>query len=236
MGMQNKLNGYFCGWYFKLQSEDVTVALIPAFHRTRKGNFCTLQFISNDLVQVAEFPYEALKLRKRPLSIDIGGNTFSEKGIHLDVDKEGLSLKGEISFGPWSPLRGGDIMGPFAMVPFMQCRHGVLSTSHSADGWIDINGRRYSFAGARGYIEGDRGYSFPSVYLWTQCLFDDGSLMLSVADIPMGLFHFTGIIGFVHHSGKQWRIATYKGRQSHCNQGWRLHYPPGRYCVHSKAT
>ena len=34
--------------------------------------------------------------------------------------------------------------------------------------------------------------------------------MLSVADIPFGLFHFTGIIGFINYNGKTIRIATYK--------------------------
>lgn len=35
--------------------------------------------------------------------------------------------------------------------------------------------------------------------------------MLSVADIPMAGFHFTGIIGFVLWRGREYRIATYLG-------------------------
>lgn len=35
--------------------------------------------------------------------------------------------------------------------------------------------------------------------------------MLSVADIPMLSFNFTGIIGVVMLSGKEYRIATYLG-------------------------
>ena len=35
--------------------------------------------------------------------------------------------------------------------------------------------------------------------------------MLSVADIPILKFHFTGIIGFVFIDGKEYRIATYLG-------------------------
>ena len=38
-----------------------------------------------------------------------------------------------------------------------------------------------------------------------------GSLMLSVADIPMAGSYFTGIIGFVLWKGKEYRIATYLG-------------------------
>lgn len=35
--------------------------------------------------------------------------------------------------------------------------------------------------------------------------------MLSVADIPFGLFHFSGIIGVVNYNKKEYRFATYLG-------------------------
>lgn len=76
---------------------------------------------------------------------------------------------------------------------------------------VDINGQEYSFQNALGYWEGDRSKSFPKRYIWTQCCFPEGSLMLSVADIPMAGSYFTGIIGFVLWKGKEYRIATYLG-------------------------
>lgn len=45
--------------------------------------------------------------------------------------------------------------------------------------------------------------------LWLR--FENNSLMLSVADIPMLGFHFTGIIGVVLLNGREYRIATYLG-------------------------
>lgn len=102
-------------------------------------------------------------------------------------------------------------MGPFQFVPFMQCRHSVFSMKHQVNGQITINGQIYKFQNGIGYIEGDRGYSFPKQYIWTQCCFNDGSLMLSVADIPLFGFHFTGIIGIILLGGKEYRIATYLG-------------------------
>ena len=62
-----------------------------------------------------------------------------------------------------------------------------------------------------GYIEGDRGESFPREYLWTHCNYEENSIMLSVAEIPMLGRSFTGIIGFVYLKGKEYRIATYLG-------------------------
>ena len=38
--------------------------------------------------------------------------------------------------------------------------------------------------------------------------------MLSVADIPFGLFHFTGVIGFIHLDGKEYRLGTYCGAKA----------------------
>ncbi|MGN1086878.1 MAG: hypothetical protein ACI4Q5_07565, partial [Porcipelethomonas sp.] len=64
-----------------------------------------------------------------------------------------------------------------------------------------------------GYIEGDCGNSFPKEYIWTQCHFRNGSLMLSAADIPFSVVHFTGIIGVVLLNGKEYRIATYLGAE-----------------------
>ena len=88
---------------------------------------------------------------------------------------------------------------------------------HRVDGFVKINGKVFRFDNAVGYTEGDRGRSFPSVYAWTHCSLSgetEGSLMLSVADIPIGPLHFTGIIGVVMLGKKQYRIATYLGARA----------------------
>ncbi len=121
-----------------------------------------------------------------------------------------VTIRGKLDFGPLFPIKY-DIMGPFALLPFMECRHSVWSMRHSVRGAVCINGQKYFFRNAWGYWEGDSGRSFPKEYLWTQCFFSDGALMLSVADIPMAGIHFTGIIGVVLWQGKEYRIATYLG-------------------------
>ena len=79
---------------------------------------------------------------------------------------------------------------------------------------ININGTPYVFDNADGYWEGDRGRSFPKEYAWTQCSFPNGSLMLSVADIPVGRRSFTGVIGVILIDGKEYRLATYLGARA----------------------
>lgn len=202
------MKGYFYGWYLKCQSDTQTLAMIPAFHRAGRACTCSIQFITEKESWTVSFSDNMFWQSGKCISI--GENQFGENGIRLSVHTPELTVKGKLEFGPLFPLKY-DIMGPFALVPFMECRHSVWSMQHSVNGNVCINGQDYSFQNGCGYWEGDRGKSFPKEYLWTQCCFASGSLMLSVADIPMAGVHFTGIIGFVLWHGKEYRLATYLG-------------------------
>lgn len=151
--------------------------------------------------------FDALAYREKPLSVKIGNCLFSEKGIVLDIQKGNIRLKGVLRFHDLSPL-GYDIMGPFAFVPFMQCRHRVYSMTHGVKGQITVGDQTFTFRNGTGYIEGDMGCSFPKEYIWTQCGFKNGSLMLSVADIPFLCHPFTGIVGVILLGEKKYRLAT----------------------------
>ncbi len=199
---------YFIGWYFKCVGDNQTVAFIPSVHCHDKSKSTFLQIITDDNAFCLNF--SGLKLRENPFAVKIGNNIFSEKGVKLDIKTDNLTVQGALKFGKPAPIRY-DIMGPFKIVPFMQCRHSVYSMRHDVSGNITLNGRKYTFHNGVGYIEGDRGISFPRRYVWTQCDFPGGALMLSVADIPLFGFEFTGIIGVVLLNGKEYRIATYLG-------------------------
>ena len=205
------MRNYFCGWYFRCQSNQQTLAIIPSVHKARESNFCAIQLITDTESFHTEFPISAFQ--KHGDRITIGGNQFDKEGILLDIKTPDFTASGSLRFGTFTPLRY-DIMGPFHIVPFMQCRHSVFSMYHSVDGEITINGTAYSFENATGYMEGDRGHSFPKEYVWTQCSFPDGALMLSIADIPLGRLHFTGVIGIVYLNGKEYRLGTYLGAKA----------------------
>ena len=198
----------FYGWYLKCQSDTQTLAVIPAVHNARNKRTCSIQVITDDDAWIVTFTADSFKRTRR--NIYIGENWFGDKGIRLEIHTPQLSVRGHLHFGALFPLKY-DIMGPFALVPFMECRHSVRSMRHSVKGTVCINGQNYSFQNAWGYWEGDQGRSFPKEYIWTQCSFSDGAIMLSVADIPMAGIHFTGIIGAILWRGKEYRIATYLG-------------------------
>lgn len=200
--------GSFYGWYLKCQSDTQTLAVIPAVHNTGNKRTCSIQIITDHDAWTVTFAADVFRRTKR--NIFIGENRFGKKGIHLAIHTPQLTIRGKLAFGPLCRLKY-DIMGPFALVPFMECRHSVWSMRHSVRGNVYINGQRYSFHNVWGYWEGDRGRSFPKEYIWTQCFFSGGALMLSVADIPVAGIHFTGVIGAILWQGKEYRIATYLG-------------------------
>lgn len=205
------MKSFFYGWYFKCQSDTQTFAVIPAIHQGENGRTCSIQIITDTEVQKISFSSENFCKRKKNLFI--GKNRFGEKGIRLDIDEADLKIKGVLKFRQMSPLKY-NIMGPFVCMPFMECRHQVWSMRHLVSGKISVNKKEYLFSDDLGYWEGDEGYSFPHKYVWTQCFFKEGSIMLAVADIPMFGIHFTGIIGVVLWEGKEYRIATYLGAKA----------------------
>lgn len=199
---------FFKGWYFKCHTVDKTIAFIPAFHRNNHRETASFQIITDD--EAFNVPFDSLKYREKTLIIRIGDCCFSEKGIKFNIQNDNLNIQGTLKFHQLSPIQY-DIMGPFKFVPLMQCKHSIYSMWHRIDGEIILNGEMFNFQDGVGYIEGDCGVSFPKEYIWTQCCFEHGSLMLSVADIPLLGLHFTGIIGVVMLGGKEYRIATYLG-------------------------
>lgn len=43
---------YFCGWYFRCQSDYQTLAIIPSIHRTKHSNFSAIQLITDDVLVI----------------------------------------------------------------------------------------------------------------------------------------------------------------------------------------
>lgn len=202
---------FFEGWYFKHQQGEHTIAFIPAHHRDERGlHTASLQIITEDRAEYLEIPRRAFQVDRKPFRVRCGDSVFMPSSCRIHCSLGGERLTGTLRYGTWTPPKG-DIMGPFRFVPRMQCRHSVLSMAHSVEGELILGGRTLDFRQGEGYVEGDRGTSFPSRYLWTQSMFPGGSVMLSVAEVPFCGGSFTGCIGFVWMNGRELRLATYRG-------------------------
>ena len=206
---------YFEGWYLKHQSKNgEMLALIPAFHVDSIGRrSASLQVICDSGSWWLEYPETQFQASPNQFQVRLGQSYFGAQGIEVDINQNGIFLQGTLKYGPFTALKS-DIMGPFRWFAGMQCSHGVISMGHSLEGSLCLNGDVLGFSGGTGYLETDRGRSFPDAYLWTQCgwnrVGDDG-LMLAAATIPLPVGGFTGCICAILHHGREYRLATYRG-------------------------
>jgi hypothetical protein len=216
-------NDYFEGWYLKCvdASETQAIALIPGISHDRAGG------TSHAFVQVVRpgghtaylsYPSDEFMFDRNRFAITVGPNTFSESGIVLDLDCDGLRLTGELAFGPWVPwpvsAAQPGIMGPYRFVPRMEGYHGVCSLDHALTGQLVLNGERLDFDGGRGYAEKDWGRSFPSSWVWAQSnhFSRPGTCVtVSVAKIPWMGSSFVGFIAGAWIDGMLYRFTSYTG-------------------------
>ncbi|GLC81996.1 hypothetical protein LBYZC6_41100 [Lacrimispora brassicae] len=211
---------YFEGWYFKHQNGDTVLAFIPGHSIDEKGvKHPFLQIIWNENSYSLDFAEEDYLVDRKRRRIILGNNLFSPRGLKLDIQSEDITIQGMIRYGPLSPI-GYSIMGPFQLVPFMECRHEIISMAHTLRGSLKVNGRILDFNGEKGYIEGDKGRSFPRDYLWLQCnrFPEEASVMVSIAHIPFMGHSFQGCICVIQYQGEEYRFATYLGVKVVCKR------------------
>ena len=215
---------YFEGWYYKHVSADGSkiLSLIPgiSYAADPSESHAFVQFVPSwRPAHYFTFPVEAFSFdRHAPFEVRVGDNSFSSRGISLNLADDELTVAGNISYGEWAPwpvrpLSPG-IMGPFRFAPRMQTYHGVLSLDHTVAGAVVASGEALDLTGGRGYVEKDWGRSFPSSWIWTQSnTFSTlgTSAMLSVAKIPWMGSSFVGSIAGLYHGGQLYRFATYTG-------------------------
>lgn len=215
-----KKKNYFEGWYFKHVSDDLknVWSFIPGISLTSKDPHSFIQVINGitgESVYVT-YPVDQFSFNKSEFSLKVGSSTFSDKSISLDINHENLKIKGELSYHNTTPYPGTlispGIMGWYSFIPFMECKHGIVSVNHEIEGYITVNDVVTDFINGKGYIEKDWGTSFPETWIWVQAnsFSDRGtSFQFSVAKIPwLGKF-FIGFIAFLYYDKRFYLFSTY---------------------------
>ena len=146
-----KDSAYFEGWYLKHQQGNDTIALIPAVHMDGKGDTsASIQVVTQQGAHAFRFPLSAFSAQENTFDVSIGNNHFTHEGLSLSLSGPSLTVTGSLQYGPLCPL-SWDIMGPFALLPFLQCNHGVISMGHTVRGKLLINGKPMAFTRGVGY-------------------------------------------------------------------------------------
>ena len=213
-------SSYFEGWYVKLVSADLHAryAVIPGvFLDPQGGGEAFVQVLDGGTGESWYHRYDISEFGADDdrFNVRVGPNRFTERGVVLDLP----SLQGEVRFttplDPWPvSWRSPGVMGWYAWVPRMECKHGVVSFGHDLEGTLLHDGVPRSFDGGRGYSEKDWGAAFPSAYVWMQTNhFSERTTCLtaSVALIPWVRSEFRGHIVGLLHRGELHRFATYTG-------------------------
>jgi len=215
-----KKKNYFEGWYFKHVSRDLdhVCSFIPGVALTRHDPHAFIQVINGitgETVYIT-YPLDQFRWEKNTLYLKIGDSVFTNRYIKLNIGRENIQLSGYVDYHsiikyPGSLLSPG-IMGWYSFVPYMECKHGVVSVNHELKGTIKFNGISIDMNEGKGYIEKDWGTSFPEAWIWIQSnnfLNHDTSFSFSFAKIPwLGRF-FMGFISFLYLNGKFYLFSTY---------------------------
>ena len=235
---------FFEGWYFKLvdAGERQRLAVIPGVFLGKQGHD------SHAFVQTLDgvtgrttyhrYPLESFWAAPDLFDIRVGPNRFNAHEIGLAIDTPQRRLLGCLRFDgvtPWPvSWRAPGIMGWYALVPFMECYHGVLGFDHLIQGQLLVDDGMIDFSGGRGYIEKDWGQAFPRAWIWMQTnhfATEGVCLTASVARIPWLGAAFRGFIAGLWVQGVLYRFATYTGavveelRLTHQHVHWRLRGP-----------
>lgn len=218
----NHTDHYFEGWYFKCVDKNAEriLVVIPgiAYEGDEAHSFIQVCLPHKQESYYFSFPKEAFGYRLDTLYIQVENNIFTDKYIYLDLKNEQIHLKGLLWFSQFVPapvkVYSPGIMGPFGLLPFLECYHGVVSMNHGVKGFLEIDGVSVPFEGGKGYVEKDWGKSFPKAYMWLQCNHFQKqtlSVMVSVARIPMGNYHFRGFLCAIAIRNQVRIFATYTG-------------------------
>lgn len=215
-----KKKNYFEGWYFKNVSSDLqhVYSFIPGIALTEKDQHAFVQVINGitGKTDYVTYPLDQFSWEPKKVYLKIGKSVFTDNYIDLKIDTGNIKVDGHIDFKnnvkyPKSLLSPG-IMGWYSFVPFMECKHGIVSVNHDLTGIINTNDESVDFSGGKGYIEKDWGTSFPEAWIWIQANnFNNrnSSFTFSVAKIPWRGKFFIGFIAFLYFNNRFIIFSTY---------------------------
>lgn len=214
----NKNKNYFEGWYFKNTNNENGISFIPGININDKEKKAFIQVITNRESYFINYNIQEFKYKINPFYIQIGENIFSKRGIHIEIKekKQKLTIYGDIKYSNSKNIKTSrlnpNIMGPFSYIPFMECNHAILSMKNNTQGSIIINDQKINLNSSIGYIEKDWGSSFPKKYIWCQAnnfKKTNASFMISLAEVPLKLITFKGIICVLKTDLKEYKFTTY---------------------------
>lgn len=200
---------YFIGWYQKFSTDEGYIcAIISGFIKEKnKSPKGFVQFLDNlnqtSTYSIYNFNECAIDVQKQ--EIKIGNHTISQKRTQIQTKE--LKVDFQFTTGHSPHLFKGigkNILGPLHYVPFVECKHAIISTESTFKGTI-TNGLHINNIEGKCYKEKDWGQSFPEEYIWIHSnSFENPfiSFQFAYAKPKWLLFRPTTYIGFIKLENK----------------------------------
>jgi len=210
----------FENWYFKLVDarKENTIGILIGVQITHQGEEAFVQVIGNGVSEDVSVNYPLESVKSKDEEIQIGDNYLGLQKITLNIEKEGLTLKGEVTFSNHKQLKESlwipGLMGPYKYLPFLESYHEVVSLQNTLMGSLWINGKQIIFNEGKGYIEKDWGKTFPNIWLWAQCNHfkrQDVALMIGVARLPIFFNYYTSFAIPIYYKDQLEIFSNYNG-------------------------
>lgn len=205
---------WFEGWYVRVYTKEISFAIIFGLQTSKKKKSAFIQFLDTHTgkSRYVEYPWRDVHIHQHPFQLRIRDNRLSMTSLSLRLPQ----LQADLFHSALTPLKSSayapTIMGPFSYVP-MECVHSIISLHHRVSGTLKLSDAVFHVHGT-GYMEKDRGTSFPSAYAWFQSNIseaDQSCFFFSLAHIPFLKGSFQGCICVLMIRQHQLRFATYLG-------------------------
>lgn len=209
----------FEGWFCKVddRENDLMISVIWGYTTDEKTKHAFIQFQDSieHRTRYIRYPIEALSWTEDPFTLNIGKNRLSQEEMKLELESEGVEIKGEFRFGEFETIEESflkpNIMGWLSYLP-NECNHAIISMNHRACGSLKIGGSEWEISEADSYIEKDWGTGFPEEYVWVQDnSWQNSSVVFSYASVPMLGKHRKGFFLLLHHRGREYRFSSIEG-------------------------
>lgn len=215
-----KKRNYFEGWYFKHVSKDLryVYSFIPGISLSEDDPHSFIQVINGVTGNTSylTYPVNEFKWDRNKLHLKVGNSIFTDTFIDLNLENEDIKVSGRLEYRNIvkypKTLSSPGIMGWYSYVPFMECKHGIVSVNHDISGSLTINNETIDLNEGKGYIEKDWGSSFPEAWIWIQSnnfKNTDTSFTFSVAKIPWLGKYFPGFISFIYFDKRFFLFSSY---------------------------
>ena len=232
-----KRGPYFESWQLRHQAPGgETLSLFPILRIDRAGGTtAAIRVESREGAWNISCPGESFQASEGLFQVWVKGSLFNRKGLWLDLRTGGMTLCGELRYGPFTPLKY-DLMGPVGALPVFPVRRGVISMGHRLEGVLMLNGRRIDFTGGTGFIETVRGTKGPSASLWSQSIWREersNSILVSVERLPTLAGPRVNCLCAALYGGREYRLASYRGAsvERWSPEGTVIHQGPLRLAV-----